>query len=83
MKRPGFIDHRLIRDAWPQRRIGAIDTAPVLVLAANPGWDEADRAWENKLAASLRENLVGRLPNLFLDPLAHGSPGAQIGRAHV
>lgn len=52
---------------WPHPWVGPLETARIVVLAANPGGsDEAERR-EATLATHQRENLSGTRPVFFLD----------------
>ena len=69
--------HRLRTGCWPHPWIGPVNTASVLVLAANPGWSEDSEGSEAVLAHPQRENLLGDRPNFFLESAAEDTPGAE------
>ena len=76
-------EHRLVTSAWPQPWAGPINTARVLILAANPGWSADDEHAERQLAPLLEENLTGDRPMFWLDPAAAGSPGSRWVRSRL
>jgi hypothetical protein len=69
-------DRERIRfDLPPHPWCGPIHSASVLVLAANPGWEEAHLTTSELVTPTMLRNFSGVEPNIWLDQSMNGSDG--------
>jgi len=71
---------------FPQPWVGPLRTARAFILQLNPGYSgpEVDiESTDQLFSTSLRENLSGQLPNLFLDPRFKSHPGRAWVESHL
>lgn len=78
--------HGIYPNLFPQPWVGPIKTAKAFILQLNPGFSgpevEIERS-SNDFREALRENLLGELPNVFLDSRFIAHPGRRWVESHL